>query len=449
MRGGHCADEDLLSILDGDDLLTDIEAAQAHMNVCSQCRQRYDSLRQIDDILAEEAIHFFAQPAAETGPLPGTIEALRDRATRNAEEDEEAERTFEALTSLSSDNWMSYLRARPGAITAGLVRRLTREARDRFDRRPTEVLGLLDMAEELSREFQDPFTVTELRGSIAKERGEALRMLGRYPEALDALDVAEALIATLPTPSYDLAFVECVRAGVLFSMSRYDEALPLIRGAGKVLRQHGDIKGAQEARFVEATILCERGDIVGAHRMFSRLAIYFAEADDREMVARASANLAECEVRLDHRDLAYEYAADAMRAYEELGYETEKIRVRWILGHALMRQGHTEEALVELRDAAEAFDAMEMLAESGEVGLDIAEIHLTRKEWSEAETLARDLALRFTAARVPLHQARAFACLRDAVEGRTATAELVEYLRGYLSRGASGEDPVPFDPPIC
>ncbi len=74
-----------------------------------------------------------------------------------------------------------------------------------------------------------------------------------------------------------------------------------------------------------------------------------------------------------------------------------------------------------------------MITSMGEVCLDLAEIHLRLGEWDEAQALAERLAGVFLKADAPQHHAQAYACLRTAVERRSATIELIDYLREYFA----------------
>jgi hypothetical protein len=85
-----------------------------------------------------------------------------------------------------------------------------------------------------------------------------------------------------------------------------------------------------------------------------------------------------------------------------------------------------------------------MITSMGEVCLDVAEIHLRLGEWDEAQALAERLAGVFLKADAPQHHAQAYASLRAAVASRSATIELIDYLRTYV--GAAEDERRPFEP---
>lgn len=446
MTEGHFDDDALLAYLDDNDARAPLTAVAQHLERCdTDCRERLEWLSGFVKLLRDKEVHRFATGSG--GPLTEHVDEARSRATKRAGDDAAGWSALRRLKDLPTEPWFAHAGGQELPGTAGLVRRMIAEARGEFDRHPKDAIAILDVADRVASAINDALELAEHRGVIAKERAEALRMLGRHRDALDALDTSEEFLSKLPAPAYDLAFVHWVRAAVLFYLTRYDEALSFARRAASVLRAHGDIERASQVRMIEANILCEKGDVEGAHRIFTRLLLFFGRGENREMVARLNANLAECEVRLDRQDVAYEYAEDAQRIYEELGYATEKVRVRWILGYALLRYGDSDEALEELRAASAAFAEIGMHDAVAGVGLDIAELHLAREEWSEAESLARTLANDFAVAAAPLHAARAFAYLREAARARSATVALLDYLRSYLADIAAGDDGVRFTPP--
>lgn len=444
--GSHFEDDELLAYLDAGGE-PDLAGVRDHLDLCDRdCRERLEWLQGFADLLRDKAVHRFAR-AGSGAPANERLTEISAFAAQRSAEDVESAAAVRTLKALPTEPWFAHVdTAASGSSTAGLVRRMLEEARAEFDRRPKVALQILTEAERVASTLTGTPNQAEHRGAVAKERAEALRMLGRHSEALAALDVAEGFLAQTPAPGYDLAFVDWVRASVLFYLTRYDDALLIARRAGRVFREHGDNERAQQVRVIEANILCERGDVAEAHRMFARLVIFFQRDGDRGMVARLNANLAECEVRLDRSNVAYEYADEAMRIYDQLGFQTEKVRVRWILGYALMRKGRPHEALSELQAAADGFLQWGMLDAASAVGLDIAELHLSRSEWLEAEQLSRQLANQFAAAEAPLHAARAFAYLREAAKARSATTQLVDYLRSYLA-SATGDGSVRFEPP--
>ncbi len=164
------------------------------------------------------------------------------------------------------------------------------------------------------------------------------------------------------------------------------------------------------------------------------------------MAARVSANIAVAHRRLGNYDDARMHIVEAQERYRKLGAESETIRAEWTLGLIDLRAGDTKTGLRRLRAATAAFEAVGMLADAGFVKLDLTEELLRLEEWDEAGKIAGEAAEAFAGARARLHLSSALAFLREAVQKRSATLALVQYVRDYV---IADEPEQTFDPPLA
>jgi tetratricopeptide (TPR) repeat protein len=441
---GHYESWELLAFIEEARDVIDLDAATMHIDTCDVCGAAMREWRSFMGLFLDRDVHEFAR--RKTMRLfAAHVADAQNLARRIMIEDSSAESTFATLLECPIETWERKLSGRPELRTEGLIRRLISEARAEYDRRAERALKLLEIGISVANSLSDVTAIAEQRATLAKERANALRMLSRYPEALESLDEAEGFLNDVAIDGADRALVDWARATVLFYMTRYAEALPLVRAASNVLMRFGELPRAQQARVLEAGILYEMGEVEGALRVYEELTSYFWSLDDAETTARLLADRAECEMRLDRTGIARAHAERAMRLYEELGKPSEKTRVQWTLAHMLLRQGRAAEAISELRVAAGAFETLGMQAEAGGALLDILEIHVTRREWEDAVSLARHLAGLFTLLGTSVHAATAYAHLREAVEAQRASTELVAYIRTYAELPDTAE--VPFLPP--
>jgi tetratricopeptide (TPR) repeat protein len=406
------------------------EGLERHLEKCPACRERVRSLRTFCGLLKGTDVQAFSR-RFRNGRRE--IDELASLATGRVSTDQQADAVFELLRHLTLKDWGNWLAQHPSARTRGLVERFIAEARRSLNDRPDDALQLLDLAVEVANALPDVFDLAECRGNIEVQRASALRHLGQYPAALDATDAAERFLRHLPAPTFDLAFVAWARANVLFSMSRYTEALALIRDVERTFLSFGDPYHAARSRLLQANILCDQGETLAAERMYRELLRYFEADEDQEMIAWLTQNLADCAVRRDDAVTAQSLARKATALFSALGRPSEVTRLRWSVGHLLLRQEQFDAALWELRSAAADFEQRGMVTSMGEVCLDIAEIHLRLEEWDEARVLAEHLTGVFLQADASLHHAQAYGVLRTAVEKRSATIELIDYLRTYVT----------------
>jgi tetratricopeptide (TPR) repeat protein len=441
---GHYENWELLAFIEEARDIVDVNAAAIHIDACDICSAAMREWRSFMGLFFDREVHEFARRKT-TRLLAAHVADAQNVARRIVVEDAAAEHTFTTLLDCPIETWADHLSARPELRTEGLIRRIIREGRKDYDRHAERALRLLEVGVTIANSLSNVTAIAEQRATLAKERANALRMLSRYPEALESLDEAERFLDDVPITGADRALVDWARATVLFYMTRYAEALPLVRAASAELMRFGELPRAQQARLLEAGILYEMGEVESALRTYEDLTSYFWSHDDAETTARILADRAECEMRLDRMGIARAHAGRAMRLYEELGKPSEKMRVQWTLAHMLLRQGGAEEAVSELRAVAGAFEALGMRAEAGGALLDILEIHIGRREWEDAIPLARHLAGLFTVLETSVHAATAYAHLREAVEAQRVSTELVAYIRTYAGLPDTAE--TPFVPP--
>ncbi len=440
MTGSHYDDTQLLAYAERQpDLAAGLES---HVWKCAECMERVRTLRTFSGLLKDTDVHAFSR-RSKNGRRE--IDELVSLAAGHVSTDHEADSAFEQLKSLTAQDWASWLTEHPSARTRGLVERLIAEARRDLNDRPERALQLLDMAMEVANSLRDVLDLAECRGNIEVQRASALRHLGQYPAALAATGAAESFLVHLPAPTFDLAFVVWARANVLFSMTRYAEALSLIRDVERTFLSFGDSYHTARSRLLEANILCEQGDLPEAESIYRDLLRYFEDDEDQEMIAWLTQNLADCAVRRDDSTTALPLARKATKLFTALGRPSEVTRLRWSVGHLLLRQEQFDAALWELRSAARDFEQRGMITSMGEVCLDVIEIHLRLREWDQAQALAEHLAGVFLKADAPQLHAQAYALLRTAVSSRSATIELIDYLRAYV--GADEDERRPFEPP--
>jgi tetratricopeptide (TPR) repeat protein len=198
------------------------------------------------------------------------------------------------------------------------------------------------------------------------------------------------------------------------------------------------------ARNLEAMTLTEQGKTAEGLRVYLLIEQQLQQLDDPQMTARVTKNIAVSYRRLGNYSDATAYTLAAQKLYRALGAESEMIRSEWTLGAIDLLTGETETGLNTLRGAAAAFEGLGMLADAGFVKLDLTEELLRLGEWDEAGTLAGEAADTFARAGAKLHLSTALSYLREAVQQRAATLELVRYVRDYVMADEEGRS---FEPP--
>jgi tetratricopeptide (TPR) repeat protein len=313
-----------------------------------------------------------------------------------------------------------------------MVLRLLMEVEIEVKRRPQHAMLLINVAEFVTGSLDIP-AIHVCAGDCWKQRANALRHLGKYPESLEAADLAAAFYRLLPLGDFEIAQALYTRAVTLFKMTHYDEALAVLDSAQELLREFGDTMPLAKTMMLDAAIRFEQGDVAWAERTWLEVVPMLKRFDDRVELARVRANLAECSLKRGRPASALAQAQAAATGFAELQMDAERIRSEWRVAAVLRALGEHDRALELLYSAAAAFRALGMTSDAGFVNLDITEELLRRNEWSEAANIARELAGLFAASGVTLASVTALAYLRTAVEGERATPALVRYVRDYVA----------------
>jgi tetratricopeptide (TPR) repeat protein len=437
----HYTTADLLAYLDENEDVVDVAAVAVAIASCATCVGRLHELQDFGRLVANDVT--WKEVDVPTGQPPRIMDVLRD-VDRVAREKRSAELDFKALIAEPLETWPAYFAAHPDAPTEGLVRRIMDAAIEELDRKPAYALELLDAADSIAERVNDQHGQLECRGEVWKNRANALRMLGRYEEALDATVTAERFAEDVPTGAFIHAQVIYTRGTVLFKMGRLADAITAARNASYRFAEYGDVKRVIHARNLEAIALTEQGETAEGLRVYLLIAQQLQQLDDPQMTARVTENIAVSHQHLGNYDEARVYAVAAQERYRELGAESEAIRAEWTLGAIDLLVGETQAGLVRLRGAARSFEALGMLADAGFVKLALTEELLRLEEWDEAGVMAGEAAKTFATAGAKLHLSTALSFLREAVQGRSATLELVRYVREYVTADEEGRS---FEPP--
>jgi tetratricopeptide (TPR) repeat protein len=419
----------------------DRPSVAAHITACAECEAVMVEFQQIIILLSHGDV--LGHLAVEDRDRAGLRETLLDQYDEVATEATSAEDFFAELLAWPIETWDTYFERHREHRTPGMARRLFAEVEVELNRRPEYALLLVGVAERIGYSLRDVECRTVL-GDAWKHRSNALRHLGRYEEALSAAEIAESFYTSLLTGAFDVAQAQYTRAGVLFKMTRYGEALAVLATASATLRDFGDSVPLAKTMMLEAGILIDQGDVAAAQQRWRQVLPMLEALGDEVERARVLANLGECNLRLGNLEQAMEDAQLAVRRYEALRMEAEAVRSEWTIGMVHLARGEFEDGLSVLQNAAASFALRGMTGDAGFVKLDICEELLRREEWADAEIISRDLVSLFTVAGVTLASVNALDYLRRAVENREATADIVRYVREYVT----ADDPArPFEPP--
>jgi tetratricopeptide (TPR) repeat protein len=415
------------------------ESVAADVANCAECARRMEENdRFLASIRDPETWRVATQD--ETVVPEAGLSRLRLELDQRAEHERAAAALMEELQRLQPAEWVATLRG--GEPNEALTRRLVNASIAALDRSPAETIAILDAAEETTRDLSSG-VAAEYRCEIWKNRANAYRMTGEYDAALTATARAAKYTRLWPTGTHALGQVIYTRGTVLFKMGRYTEASDCADAAIEYLRDFGDRQRIAYARNLNAAICTEEGRLKEAAAIYAELRPEMESLEDTFGVATMTANLATTNVRLGNLNTGRKYAIEALQRFIDLGSTADEVRMRWVLATIRAAEGDREGAIDRFRAVATGFESLGMHGDAARVKLDVAEQFLRNEEWEELEVVSREAAETFARNDARPHLVHALSYLRQAVEHRSVTAELLAYLRSYieLDKPEAGFDP--------
>lgn len=354
-----------------------------------------------------------------------------------------------ALADAELDAWLARIRATASAATEAATRELVDAAFPLINRQPARAEQLYAAAIAITERLAEspPPLVAALRGYGEKGSANALRMLGRYHEAMQVLIDAEQHFIDARYCPVEIGEVRYTRAGILFKMEKWPQAQAAAMQARRIFEEERNRTRALDAQLLEGCILVERGDLERGREVFVSLRKILEGKRHRGTLACVYMNLSSCDRRRRKPEFARHWLHRATQLFRQLGMPSELARARWCGAQLTIDLGARARGMRELRAAMRDFERLSMPADAGFVALDLLE-EITRDPSAakEAENLARSLAELFVAAGANVSSAKAIAYLRDAAIARKADAPLVAYVRRYVHQADVDPDR-PFQPP--
>lgn len=443
----HYSDETLIAMLEARD--EEAIKRNQHLASCNTCRDSLEQYRAIVNTLGCEAAWDYRE--LKSDPDPETVANLRAFATSMEREDEDAETYVAALLEGARETWMPRLRAHPEWRTAGVVRKLVRDAFGALTKLPPDGVEMtslaIEIADHLVEQSYPSDTVSRIRGYACLEHAYNLFYVGEFKQSLAACDRADSEFTSCVVDEYDKARVGLVRALSLRPLDRISEGMSLADDAVAVFAKYRDEDRLVSAAITAAQMHFKVSDYRTALALLqaAQLSVNIAP-HTRAMLEN---NVAYCYRYLGDTDAAVRHYQVCSAILDEIGSITEAVRVRWCIATLLVDVGRSSEGLRELLAVRSRFDALGMASETCVCALEIAELLLVENRFEEAESLCRDTCSRLQASGLTAtsRAMTAIAYLTEAVRSRAATTKLVRHVHEYVRR-LPEEPNLLFAPPL-
>ena len=370
------------------------------------------------------------------GPDPARIAEFAETARRLQLEREEAANVVDRLLRETPRERWGELAQRAELRTCGALERLGNAVARMLERDPRQALAMAELAvavvDAIPPAMYPRIVHTQLHAHAWKDVGQSLAYLGQYRQALQALDRAENYIGDFGALAHDSAIVRFVRATTLQEIERHDESLALLAECKSVFREHGDTRRLLLCGIAEGVLLHRLRKYREAREAYLLLLAGTRDSIDREAIACLHNVIGHCSVDLGDYDAAEVHLSRAIELFHEIGQPMQAAKAELGRGRLLVRQAQIARGIAHLRAVRGDFLRHEMIEEAGLCGLEIAEALLIRDGAAEAEALARQIIVDFTAAGLNIRAITALGYLSEAIRARKASTAMVTQVREYI-----------------
>lgn len=427
----HYDDEALISLIENNRA-----AADTHLPQCSPCTAKIESFRMISDALCDEEI--WNTSAMRSEPVPATIANLRAFADRMADEDTRAEAILQELLAGSREEWMPRMHQHPEWRTAGVVRKLIDRAYEALITMPPDAVQICELAtttaDNLEPADHPSDTIPRLRGSAWRAKAYALFYVGQLNAAEAAIFASERHFSLCMVNEYEMARLGVVQALVLRPFERFTEASEAAAASARIFERHGDMDKTVSARLAEVQILGSRNMYAQAERLLLDLEQQVAPSAHVGTHARVLGNLGQCYRKMGNVKLSIHYYDCASALFDEIGAQTETLRIRWSVAVMLAEAGRVSDACQRLRNLTREMEQRGMTSEAALASLDVAELLLAQNRYEEVDEICRSTMQVFERAGLAYttRALTALAFLQESASRRRPDPTVVRHVREYI-----------------
>lgn len=414
-------------------LVHNVETVEEHLRTCDVCRRSLEEIRQFDELLADSD----TWPGMTDDANSARFQKLRRFAAHVAEEDEEARELLAEFDDVPAATFVwADLPSNLDYLTGGVVRALCERARDMSDRDPRYALELADAAISIARQLSEDdypkIALHEWRGEAWKQQAMALFCLGRFSEALQAVNFAEAEYNQLPHSGVGHVAVLYIRGCVLYEREDYEAATRLFDSSAAAALHLGEIDRYMAALHMRGVIHFEKREFNDAAELASTILRFGKENNSAAWIARECLTLGSCYVELADFAEARRYLETALRQFTALRFDTEVVRTQWVFGLLMFAEGKRVQAIQTLRRVVADFARLQMPTDSALVAVRLAEmLHATGRD-RDIPQLLNGVVQTFTQAGKLTGALTALAYLREAVTCGRLTETLTSHVGRYL-----------------
>lgn len=405
-------------------------AMQSHLGDCEECRRMLAIYEEMDEAFRVREV--WDSVALFLDRRPPRLAALMAEYKRIEHENEEAMKKLKPYLKSPMHFMNADFAADRRLHDAGVARMLVAQAADRHEKSPKFALQLADAACTVARKVPaQPL----LLGCALREKGVALRFLGQFKEAIQALDEAEPIFRAMPDGAVDLAIVAYVRSVIAVRFAeRAGQALTLARSAIATFREFGDAHRELSARLVEAEALGVTDGHGAAATAYDGVISLALRLDRQDIAAYAYHNAANECAEIGVFDKAQRYYTEALARLDAMENVVGRANAEWELARLLVLCGNLEHGSKALDTSRRRLLELGLQEEHALATLDWAGARLALKQPDGVAAACREIVPRYESEGAERNARLALAYVHEALRQGTATPALVLQVRSYLAQ---------------
>ena len=218
--------------------------------------------------------------------------------------------------------------------------------------------------------------LSDLRGQSWRQYGNALRILGRLPEAEEAFATAQRHLDAGTRDPILRARLSTQTASLRYFQRRFTEAVDLADEAGQIYSELGEKHSLASSMVQKAIASLYAGEAEDAVRILNQ-AIPLIDADgDPQLLLAACHNLVRCYIDLGRPEQALSIYSETRELYKRFDDPLIRLRAAWQEGQLLRDMGHLRAAESVLLQARQGFVERSLLYETALISLDLAAVYV-------------------------------------------------------------------------
>ncbi len=365
------------------------------------------------------------------------------------ENDAEAKRWLPRLLELDGPGLRRELNRHP-RLRPGIIRLLTAVAVEACERSPERAHELTSVLIEQTGRPVPAFLslhVSIVRGEAWCAHASALRCLGRYGKAREAIDTAIDILEEEEfISSWNIARAEVIKAQILHDQGHRARALALIRRAAETILMYGDREHYAQARMIETSMRWDAGEHAAAGEVWSAAAEEALQRGDTILMAYFDSRIGMFRMLGGGFEAAAGHFAAAHEAFDAAGLPREAARALWRLAEATAARGRFHEAISEYYKVQALMLADDNAGEAALVSVEIVELLLITGRDDEIPPLVENLLERCTAAGLPWNAIEAWTFVGQRARAGLLTRDEIARVRSHFET-LSLRPNAPFHPP--